>query len=187
MNTSVTNKKKKQFLRWFTKNYTLKRRESLWILDYLFNHDIMLEKTHFVEQANKAPRGIYMSVRDNHQPAFRFYKNGHTFKDAMQAFHEIRLNWSSQLYIEMDFENAWQCPEYLAVLEDNPYARWNDNIPTELVEQMDDALTYETLMNARKNLLDEIDDSLIEGQEEKFTDLTEALKEIERKIDQTIV
>ena len=52
---------------------------------------------------------------------------------------------------------------------------------------MDDALTYETLMNARKNLLDEIDDSLIEGQEEKFTDLTEALKEIERKIDQTIV
>lgn len=185
--TSVTNEKKKQFLKWFTRNYHLKRRESLWILDYLFNHDIMIEKTHFVEQVDKAPRGIYMSVKDDHKPAFRFYKNGHTFKDAMQAFHEIRLNWSSQLYIELDFENAWQSPEYLSVLEDNPYARWNDNIPEELVEQVDDALTYETLLIARRELLSEIDETLTEREEEKFTKLTNALKEIDRKIDQTIV
>ena len=128
-----------------------------------------------------------MSAKDNHHPTFRFYKNGHTFKDAMQAFHEIRLNWSSQLYLEIDFENAWQTPEYLAVLEDNPYARWNDNIPKELMEQMDEALTYETLLIARHELLDKIDESLIEGQKESFTDLTKILKEIERKIDQSIV
>lgn|SRR5699024_2390440 len=187
MNTSITNEKKKHFLKWFTKNYTLKRRESLWILDYLFNHDIMLEKTHFVEHVEKAPRGIYMSAKNNHEPTFRFYKNGHTFKDAMQAFHEIRLNWSSQLYIEIDFEGAWQSPEYLAILEDNPYSRWNDNIPQDLIEQIDEALTYETLMIARQELLDEIDESLIHGQEETFADLTKTLKEIERKIDQTIV
>lgn len=187
MSASVTNQKKKRFLKWFTTNFTLKRRESLWILDYLFNHDIMLEKTHFVEQVEKAPRGIYMSVRDNHKPAFRFYKNGHTFKDAMQAFHEIRLNWSSPLYIEIDFENAWESPEYLAVLEDNPNAKWNDNIPTELIEQMDDALIYETLLMARAELLDEIDDSLVKGQEEKFVDLTERLIKIDEKINRTIV
>ena len=187
MNTSITNEKKKDFLKWFTKNHTLNRRESLWILDYLYNHDIMLEKTHFIESADQSPRGIYMSAKDNHHPTFRFYKNGHTFKDAMQAFHEIRLNWSSQLYLEIDFENAWQTPEYLAVLEDNPYARWNDNIPKELMEQMDEALTYETLLFARHELLDKIDESLIEGQKESFTDLTKILKEIERKIDQSIV
>ena len=91
------------------------------------------------------------------------------------------------MYLEIDFENAWQTPEYLAVLEDNPYARWNDNIPKELMEQMDEALTYETLLIARHELLDKIDESLIEGQKESFTDLTKILKEIERKIDQSIV
>lgn len=187
MNVSVTNEKKKRFLKWITTNFNLKRRESLWILDYLFNHDIMLEKTHFVEDVNKAPRGIYMSVQDNHNPAFLFYKNGHTFKDAMQAFHEIRLNWSSPLYIEIEFENAWASPEYLAVLEDNPNAKWNDNVPKELVEQMDEALVYETLMIVRQELLDKIDESLTEGHEEKFTDLTKSLFKIDQKINRTIV
>lgn len=187
MSETVTNVKKKQFLKWLTTNFDLKRRESLWILDYLFNHDIMLEKTHFVEQVEKAPRGIYMSVRDDHKPAFRFYKNGHTFKDAMQAFHEIRLNWSSPLYIEVDFENAWDSPEYLAVLEDNPNAKWNDNVPEELVELMDDSLTYETLLIVREELLDEIDEILAKGQEDKFADLTERLIEIDEKINRTIV
>lgn len=187
MNTSVTNQEKKLFLKWFTRHFELKRREALWILDYLYNHDIMLEKTHFVEQVEKTPRGIYMTVKGNQKPSFRFYKNGHTFKDAMQAFHEIRLNWSSQLYIEIDFEDAWQYPEYLAVLEDNPNAKWNDHVPEELSEQIDKALEYETLMAARRQLLEEIDSSLTEGHEEDFEHLAKDLNEIDRQIDQTIL
>lgn len=165
----------------------MKRRESLWILDYLYNHDIMLERTHFVEQVEKTPRGIYMTVKGNQKPSFRFYKNGHTFKDAMQAFHEIRLNWSSQLYIEIDFEAAWQSPEYLMVLEDNPNARWNDTIPEEVIDTMDDALDYETLLYARQQLLEEIDMILLDGHEAQFSDLTTDLKEIDRQIKQTIL
>ena len=72
-------------------------------------------------------------------------------------------------------------------LEDNPYARWNDNIPKETMEQMDEALTYETLLIARHELLNKIDESLIEGQKDSFADLTKVLKDIERKIDQSIV
>jgi uncharacterized protein YpiB (UPF0302 family) len=187
MNTSVTNSEKKYFLKWFTRNYELKRRESLWILDYLYNHDIMLEKTHFVEQAKETSRGIYMTVKGNQKPSFRFYKNGHTFKDAMQAFHEIRLNWSSHLYIEIDFDDAWQSSEYLTVLEDNPNARWNDTIPEELIEEVHEALDYETLLYAREQLLEEIDNTLLEGQEDEFSNLTADLKEIDRQIDQTIL
>lgn len=187
MSSSIPNSDKKRFLKWFTKNYVLKRRESLWILDYLYNHDIMLDKTHFVEEVEKTPRGIYMTVKDNQKPAFRFYKNGHTFKDAMQAFHEVRLNWSSPLYIEIDFEDAWHSPEYLLVLEDNPYASWNDTIPEELVETVDDALTYETLLYARQQLLDKIDSVLLEGHEEEFEDLTNELLEIDRQISDTIL
>lgn len=187
MDVSVTNDEKKRFLKWFIKNYKLKRRESLWILDYLYNHDIMLEKAHFVEEVEYTPRGIYMTVKGNQKPSFRFYKNGHTFKDAMQAFHEIRLNWSSELYIEIDFEEAWQTPEYLMVLEDNPNARWNESIPKELSEEMAEALEYETLLYARQQLLDEIDSALLEGHEEQFSELTDDLLKIDRKIDQTLL
>lgn len=187
MDTSITNDQKKQFLKWLTSNYELKRRESLWILDYLYNHDIMLEKTHFVEQVEQTPRGIYMSVKGTETPAFRFYKKGHEFKDAMQAFHEIRLNWSSQLFVQIDFEDAWSSPEYLRVLEDNPHARWNDMIPDELLKEMDEALTYETLRMARELLLTEIDKTLLAGQEQKFTKLTEDLLKIDKRIEQLSV
>ena len=63
MHSKVTNTDKKHFLKWFTQNYELKRRESLWILDYLYSHDIMLEKTHFVQNVDQTSRGIYMTVK----------------------------------------------------------------------------------------------------------------------------
>lgn len=187
MHSNVSNTDKKHFLKWFTQNYELKRRESLWILDYLYSHDIILEKTHFVQNVDQTPRGIYMTVKGNQKPSFRFYKNGHVFKDAMQAFHEIRLNWSSSLYIEIDFEDAWEHPVYLAILEDNPYYPWNENIPSEITDTIDTALDYETLMIARGQLLSEIDRVLKEGHEHSFNELSNELIAIEQKIAQTNV
>lgn len=183
MDSKVTNTDKKHFLKWFTQNYELKRRESLWILDYLYSHDIMLEKTHFVQNVDQTSRGIYMTVKGNQKPAFRFYKNGHEFKDAMQAFHEIRLNWSASLYVEIDFEDAWEQPNYLAVIEDNPYFPWNENIPSEITDKMDDVLDYETLIIARDQLLNEIDKVLVNGEEASFKELSSELLAIEQKIE----
>lgn len=186
MSSSVSVRDKKEFLKWITKNFILKRRESLWILDYLYNHNIMLEKTHFVENVEKTPRGIYMSVQGNQNVSFRFYKNGHTFKDAMQAFHEVRLNWSSPLYIEIDLDDSWDYPEYLAVLEDNPYAKWNDEVPEEVIHEIEDALTYESLLYARKLLLEEIDALLLAGEKQQFNDVSKELRDIDRQIAETI-
>lgn len=187
MKSSVTNIEKKEFLKWFTKSYVLKRREALWILDYLYNHDIVLEKTHFVEDVKKTPRGIYMTVQNNENPAFRFYKNGKTFKDAMQAFHEVRLNWSSPLYIEIDFDDSWNFQQYLTVLEDNPYSTWNESITDELVETVEDALNYEMLLYARQQVMNEIDQKLATGDEKEFSTLTDELKEIDRKLSEMIL
>ena len=57
MYSRVQLKDKKKFLKWFLQRYQMKRRESMWILNYLLNHDIVLNKTKFVEEANKTPRG----------------------------------------------------------------------------------------------------------------------------------
>lgn len=182
MNVSILNKHKKKFLKWFTKNYVLKRRESLWILDYLYNHDLILEKTHIVEHVEKSPRGIYMSVTGNSKPAFRFYKNNQTFKEPMQAFHEVRLNWSSPLYLEIDFDESWNSPEYLRVLEDNPDAKWNDMISEEFTQKISNSLNYETLLHGRKLLLEKINHTLTTGDKEKFAMLVNKLNQIDEEI-----
>ncbi len=184
MDAVITNEKKKVFLKWLTSNYQLQRRESLWILDHLYSHDNILGKSHFVEEVKHTPRGIYMSVKGTGKPSFRFYKNGQVFKDPMQAFHEVRLNWSSDLYIEINFDEAWQTPEYLEVLEDNPYARWNDQVSDELREEMDKALQYESLISIRQELYDKIDQLLIKGEESGFQSLSQELEEIEKQLEE---
>lgn len=187
MHSSISNTDKKSFLKWITKNYVMKRREALWILDYLYNHDIILEKTHFVENGKETPRGISMAVAGNERESFLFYKNGHIFKDAMQAFHEVRLNWSSPLYIEILIDNPWQHPEYLAVLEDNPYAKWNDTISLEMTREIEEALNYEGLLYAKEQVLKEIDQSLVAGKKNEFALLTDELFEINRRISDLIL
>ena len=61
MNAPVSVNEKKDFIRWFLNHYQLKRRECVWILNYLMSHDQLMEKVHFVEQAQYCPRGIIMS------------------------------------------------------------------------------------------------------------------------------
>lgn len=51
MQTPVSVNEKKDFIRWFLNHYQLKRRECVWILNYLMSHDSLMEKVHFVEQA----------------------------------------------------------------------------------------------------------------------------------------
>lgn len=182
----ISNAKKKDFLKWFTKNYKLTTRESLWILDFLHGHSRLLEKTHFVENVDQAPRGIYMSAEGTNRGEFQFYKNGHVYQDPIKAFHEVRLNWSSDLYIEVDFEDAWQSPEYLAILEDNPHAPWNDRVSEEVIEEMELALVYTSLEAGRESILDEIDVLLKYGDKENFEQLTKDLEAIESRMDEMI-
>lgn len=187
MNSSVSNMEKKHFLKWITTHFVLKRREALWILDYLFNHNLMLEKTHFVEDVKQTPRGIYMSVVGNDKPDFLFYKNGHVYEDGMQAFHEVRLNWSSPLYIEIDFDDAWHYSEYLTILEDNPYASWNDSISDALINHVDEALTFETLSLTKDRLMKNIDLALQDGDKDAFLSLTNDLRDVELQISASLL
>ena len=53
---------KKAFVRWFLKNYQLKRRECVWILNYLLSNDELLKHIHFVDEAHYCPRAIVMST-----------------------------------------------------------------------------------------------------------------------------
>lgn len=182
MNIQISLEAKKKFLGWFLDRYQLKRRESMWILNYLLNHDIVLNKVHFVEAVDKTPRGMMMSTTETNNEAFLFYKNGTVFSDPEQAFHEVRLNWQEEMYIELVFLNPWKSAEYLTILEDNPYYKWNETISMQLIEEVELALETLSLTERKQHTLHQIDLSLEKEDRERFIQLSKQLKEIEEDL-----
>src|SRR5699024_5718866 len=75
MQTPVSVQDKKTFIQWFLSHYQLKKRESVWILNYLIDHSKILAHVHFVRDVKFCPRGIMMSSYCSKEAPFRFYKN----------------------------------------------------------------------------------------------------------------
>lgn len=182
MNIQVSLEEKKSFIGWFLDRHQLKRRESMWILNYLLNHDIVLNKVHFVEDVETTPRGIMMSTVGMDNEPFLFYKDGKVFNDPEQAFHEVRLNWQEDMYLELVFREPWKTEQYLAILEDNPYHRWNETIPKDLIHEVEHAMTKLSLNEKKHLLLNLIDEALENDNRDEFIEFSTELKEIEKEL-----
>lgn len=175
MQTPVSVNEKKEFIRWFLNHYQLKRRECVWILNYLMSHDSLMEKVHFVEQAEFCPRGIIMSTHCVDEVPFRFYKENIMTTDAEKSFHDIRLNKQQNLFIQLNFRSAYRSPEYAAVLETNPH------IPKDLYENEKDKDLAEKVLEhsiatfQKERLMKEIDEALDRHDQETFNKLAKEL------------
>ncbi|WP_121641455.1 ReoY family proteolytic degradation factor [Virgibacillus sp. Bac330] len=179
MHTPVSVEDKKSFIRWFLNHYQLKKRESVWILNYLMNHDEILHHLHFVREAKFCPRGIIMTSQCSSETAFRFYKNQLVTTDAEKSFHDIRLNKTEALYLQLNFKRSYRSALYIAVLEENPFIP-NDYFITaqdkEVAQQLLDQSRYEF----QKSFLNEqIDQALDSMNEEAFLKLTKELQMLE--------
>jgi uncharacterized protein YpiB (UPF0302 family) len=178
MATPVSVNEKKDFIRWFLNHYQLKRRECVWILNYLMSHDQLMEKVHFVEQAQYCPRGLIMSTHCVDKVPFRFYKENVMTTDAEKSFHDIRLNRDEDIFIQLNFHASNQAHQYAAVLEENPY------VPKHLQVNEKDGLIAEQLLRysierfQREKLLQLIDEALDLGDREAFSRLTEQLNKL---------
>ena len=167
---------KKVFIRWFLKNFQLKRREGVWILNYLLSNDELLENVHFVEEAHYCPRAIVMSTVDTTSIPFRFYKENIMTSDAEKSFHELRLNAQQSMYVQLNFPNIPPDPVYLAVLEENPY------IPKDVMVSVKDRIAAEKLLENSlydfqvQQLLKEIDAALDAGDKDRFFELSNLLQ-----------
>lgn len=175
MQTPVSVNEKKEFIRWFLNHYQLKRRECVWILNYLMSHDSLMEKVHFVEQAEFCPRGIIMSTHCVDEVPFRSYKENIMTTDAEKSFHDIRLNKQQDLFIQLNFRSAYRSPEYAAVLETNPH------IPKDLYENEKDKDLAEKVLEhsiatfQKERLMKEIDEALDRHDQETFNKLAKEL------------
>ncbi len=174
MTINVTVNEKKEFIRWFLNNYQLKRRECVWILNYLVSHDQLMKKVHFVERAEYCPRGMVMSAHCVDDVPFRFYKEQVMTTDAEKSFHDIRLNREENIYIQLNFRSQSKS-QYVTVLEENPF------IPKHLQVNAQDKIVTEQLLDhslkmfRKETLLRKIDEALDNKDIMTFKELTKQL------------
>ncbi|BCA85509.1 UPF0302 protein [Enterococcus saigonensis] len=166
-------KEKKNFLNWFVTHASFSRREVCWILNYLANHEAILNNVHFVENADATNRGLQIRDLTAQGDPMRLFISGKVFEDSDQIFHEIRLNWKEALYIECLFDNAWENPGYLSILEDNPFMKWNENIDPTVIDSVNQFLLEEEQIARMNQLYQEIDQALETGDKERFMRLSE--------------
>ncbi len=178
MATPVSVNEKKDFIRWFLNHYQLKRRECVWILNYLMSHDQLMEQVHFVEQAQYCPRGLIMSTHCVDKVPFRFYKENVMTTDAEKSFHDIRLNRDENIFIQLNFHASNQAHQYAAVLEENPY------VPKHLQLNEKDGIMAEQFLQSsierfqREKILQMIDEALDKQDRNAFSILTEQLNKL---------
>lgn len=182
MKTPVSVNEKKEFIRWFLNHYQLKRRECVWILNYLMSHDELLKKVHFVEEAQFCPRGLVMSTHCVDEVPFRFYKENVMTTDAEKSFHDIRLNRDEDIFIQLNFRGAYKQHQYMLVLEENPYMPKNLQISEKDRLLAEKFLQRSIFQYEREKLLKLIDKALDKYDKKAFQDLTTRLKQLEENL-----
>lgn len=172
---------KKDFVRWFLKRYKLKRRECVWILNYLLSHETLLKNVHFTDEAHYCPRAMVISTTKSESIPFRFYKGNLMTADAEKAFHDLRLYEDEKMYIQLNFPKNNLCPNYASVREENPFlpsylqvSEADKKIAEQLVEESIEKMTEEMLRR-------EIDETLDRNDKERFMMLVDLLNEAESK------
>ncbi|WP_067725485.1 ReoY family proteolytic degradation factor [Oceanobacillus damuensis] len=178
MISPVTAKDKKSFIQWFLNHYRLKKRESVWILNYLVNHNELLANVHFVRDVKYCPRGIMMTSHCSEEVPFRFYKNHLVTTDAEKSFHEIRLNQNEPLYLQLNFKKSNQHSYYASVLEENPFIPVDYYITNHDKDLANQILSHSLYEYKKNSLLTEIDRALDDMNLEEFQRLTDRLNEL---------
>lgn len=176
MAISVSPLEKKQFIKWFLNHYKLKRRECVWLLNYIMSDEELLENVHFVEHAEYCPKAIIMSSRCVESISFQFFKKHLMTTEPEKSFHDIRLFRDEPLYIQLHFKHARTSPRYAAVLEENPY--YTPEVTKKYGEDARQVLQDAERQFRKKKLLEAIDEALKNRDRRLFYQLTAELNEL---------
>jgi len=178
MTPSISVHDKKEFIKWFIRNYHFKRREARWILEYCVGKDDLIENIRFVEDAHFCSKALIMSTMDSDGIPLRFYKGNVMTGDAEVAFNDLRYNRDEELYIQINFPNKNQCAEYIGILEENP------NVPSYAKKSSEDERIAVEFLEAmskefqRNGYMKQIDAALDRGDKRAFIELSEMLRTV---------
>ncbi|HEU5138887.1 MAG TPA: ReoY family proteolytic degradation factor [Bacillales bacterium] len=170
MNFDVMLIEKKQFIRWFLEHHELKKRECIWLLNYLAGDDRLMENVHFIRHAEYCPKAIIMSTRCTQDVPFQYFKKHVMTVEPEKAFHDIRMFRNEPLYIQINFKDYHISPEYAAVLEENPF--YDEQISETYSEMAKEVIRKAEKDFERSNLLRLVDMALDAEDKQWFYELT---------------
>ncbi|MBC1490242.1 YpiB family protein [Listeria booriae] len=175
MKASISIEDKKDFVRWLLSQHQMKMRESMWILNYIAGHDQIMKYVHFVDNAEGCPRGLVLTSHGVDDEPFRFFKGNIVTTDPEKAFHDIRLNWDEEIYIQLHFPGVVTSPQYALVREDSPFQELliTDSDKQIAAQFLDSAVAH----FSKEKLLVEIDAALDDYDEARFQELMEQFKQ----------
>ncbi len=102
--------------------------------------------------------------------------------DCEKAFHDIRLNHTEEIYIELHFKDQELHAQYLAVLEDNPYLPETKERKQRFETEADVVLTESIRQFQLKKINEEINQALDAHDKDAFLALTEKLNHLLKKL-----
>ncbi|PWA12357.1 hypothetical protein DCC39_06020 [Pueribacillus theae] len=176
MNSSISIAEKKEFLKWFLKNYRFHKRECVWLINYFISDDLVMENLHFVEKAEYCPKAIILSTVCSNEVPFRFLKENIVTSDVEKSFHDIRLNPEEQVFVQLNFQHSNKNPQYSVVMEENPFLPESLH-PTKQYEIWAGLILDEAVTSYREQCLyEKINEALDNKDKETFLKLTEQLK-----------
>lgn len=177
MEQMITVHDKRDFLKWFLDSYQVKRRECVWLLNYVMSDDHLLSLFHFVESAKGCKRSMVISIINASEKAFEYHKHHVVTDDPEKAFHDIRLNRTEPIYVQVNFARASAPPQYINVLEELPHAY--TDIHDRFGEQVEKVIKHAENKYLLENLYEDIDKALESGDKETFAKLAEQLRTLQ--------
>ncbi len=177
----ISTRDKQEFIKWFLKKYEFSIRENKWILEMLLKQPDVLEQVNFVKSVENCPRSIKMSTTCSNQTEFVFTKNQMVTIDQHKAYHDLRLNTKTPIYLELNYYNQEKCPNYGFIAIDNPFEDRSFLIGKDkyIVNQNLDEIALKKTIEL---LNDKINLAIDQNKDEDFYYYSEKLKAIKSQI-----
>lgn len=157
----ISTRDKQDYLKWFLSEYQFSSRENKWILEMLLKQPEVLEQVNFVKSIKNCPRSISISTLCSDQTEFVFTKKKLVTIDQHKAYHDLRLNTKTPIYVKLNYKGQEKCPKYGFITIDNPfeennYLRGKDKyVANENLEEIAQNRTIELLKGKINQALDE--------------------------------
>ncbi len=177
----ISTRDKQDFLKWFISEHQFASRENKWILEMLLKQPEVLEQVRFVKSIKNCPRSISMSTINSDETEFIFSKNNLVTIDQHKAYHDLRLNTKTPIYIKLNYEGQEKCPKYGFITIDNPFEKNNFLIGKDkhiANENLDDFAHKRTI----ELIKGKINQALDENKKQEFYYFSNELTKLEKEI-----
>lgn len=158
--------KKKEFIRVLLSEYVFKRREVVFLLNFMYQNEDILEKTHFVDDPENLNNVLIMKTRGSKtdEPDFNFIADDEIILDVEEAFKFIKDNKERDYYVVIIAKNLFDFESYVEVLEENSKA----NLPAEYGEIADEIIEKIQKDFQIKYIREKIDEAIDNNDREAF-------------------